>query len=264
MSWTITPTGGSLGLLDQYGGAAAAYSLRNLSLYFKSPVVRVRRSSDNAEQDFTAAQVTDGTLTTFCGAGNGFVRTWYDQSGNGSHLTNTVSGEQPQIVNSGTLLLLGQKPTLLFDGSDDTISRIGGANWQSAFVVCNYTKSNSGFPGFDGLLTSTDSAGSSQGIGIIGQSGNNTLFTSTTWFDLFYFNSGTAGSLFPAINSISLLTAISTDAVSGLSGLKLGQDRANASRFWGGRISEVIIMPSDQTTNRLAVSANINAHYAIY
>jgi len=49
------------GLLDKYTGAAAAYSLRKLSSSI-SNVVRVRRSFDDAEQDFTAAQVDNGTL----------------------------------------------------------------------------------------------------------------------------------------------------------------------------------------------------------
>ena len=264
MSWLITGLGMSPGPLDIAGSSAAAYSLRNLSANYSGNVVRVRRSSDSTEQDFTAPQVTNGALTTFCGAGNGFVRTWYDQSGNNAHLINATSAEQPLIVSSGSLLLLGGKPTLLFDGSDDTLSKTGGANWQTAFVVCNYTESSSIFTNFDGLLTSTDSLGPSQGIGIIGQSSGNAFFTGTTWFDLFYFNAALAGAVFPAINSISLITAISTDAVSGLSGLRLGQDRGSTGRFWGGSISEVIIMNSDQSNTRLAVSANINAHYAIY
>ena len=59
-------------LLVDYPGAAAAYSLRNL-IDTTTSVVRVRRSSDNTEQDFSAAEVTDGTLTTFTGANDGFV-----------------------------------------------------------------------------------------------------------------------------------------------------------------------------------------------
>ena len=86
------------GLLDAYGGAAAAYSLRRLSANYTGSVVRVRRSSDNTEQDFTATQVTDGTLTTFCGAGDGFVQTWYDQSRNGRAASMTTTTLQPQIV----------------------------------------------------------------------------------------------------------------------------------------------------------------------
>ena len=43
--------------------AAAAYSLRNLSTSYTDNVVEVRRSSDDAEDSFTAAEVADGTLT---------------------------------------------------------------------------------------------------------------------------------------------------------------------------------------------------------
>jgi len=60
---------GFVGLLDQYTGAAAGYSLRRLSVN-STNVVRVRRSVDNAEADFTADEITDGTLTSFVGGQN--------------------------------------------------------------------------------------------------------------------------------------------------------------------------------------------------
>ena len=55
------------GLLGDYGGAAAAYSLRNLSTSTTN-VVKVRRDSDDSEQDFTASDITDGTLLSFVNA----------------------------------------------------------------------------------------------------------------------------------------------------------------------------------------------------
>lgn len=111
--WLLNPYrfGGPL-LLDTFPGAAAAYSLRRLRLAYVGPVVRVRRSSDNTEQDFNAAQLTDGTLLTFCGAGNGFVRTWYDQSGNGRNLEQATSASQLSIVSSGTLASDGGLPAI--------------------------------------------------------------------------------------------------------------------------------------------------------
>ena len=42
------------GLLDEYGGAAAAYSLRRLFSGYSGPIVKVRRDADNAEKDFTS------------------------------------------------------------------------------------------------------------------------------------------------------------------------------------------------------------------
>ena len=45
-----------LGIGKKFGGAAAAYSLRDVGA-MNGPVVRVRRDSDNAEQDFSALAV---------------------------------------------------------------------------------------------------------------------------------------------------------------------------------------------------------------
>ena len=104
-------------LLDDFGGAFAAYSLRNLSSNTTN-VVRVRRSSDDAEQDFTADEVSDGTLTTFVGGSNdGFVTTWYDQSGNSNHSTQASAAAQPKVVANGGLILENNKPSIDFDGT---------------------------------------------------------------------------------------------------------------------------------------------------
>ena len=107
------------GLLDLVPGAAAAYSLRSLSRSYADPVVTVRRSSDDAEEDFTAAEVADGTLAAFCGAGDGFVYRWWDQSGNARHAVASADANEPQIVDAGVLVGLDNNPSISFDGSDD-------------------------------------------------------------------------------------------------------------------------------------------------
>ena len=109
-------------LLDAVPGAAAAYSLRQLSNAYTGPVVTVRRSSDDAEADFKASEIDDGTLTAFCGAGDGFVKTWFDQSGNNLDASQATSANQPKIVDSGSLVTEGGKAALEFDGSDDVLT----------------------------------------------------------------------------------------------------------------------------------------------
>ena len=116
--------GGFIGLLDLYPSASVAYSLRRLSGNYTGNPIRVRRASDNAEQNigFDALGNLDTTaLTTFCTGTNGFVTTWYDQSGNGLNLTQTNGVNQPQIVSSGSVLLLNSKPTINFDGVNDSL-----------------------------------------------------------------------------------------------------------------------------------------------
>ena len=104
------------GLLDLVPGAAAAYSLRSLSNSYAGPVVTVRRSSDDAEEDFTAAEVSDGTLAAFCGAGDGFVKTWHSQTGS-NDATQTTAGYQPKIVGGGVVILEEGKPAIQFNGA---------------------------------------------------------------------------------------------------------------------------------------------------
>ena len=82
----VLPSGQTAGLLETYSGALVAYSLRKLRTGYVGNAIRVRRSSDNAEQDiaFDASGNLDTTsLLSFVGSVNGFVTTWYDQSGNG-------------------------------------------------------------------------------------------------------------------------------------------------------------------------------------
>jgi len=94
-------------LLSRFSGAAAAYSLRDIGAKegrtVNNAVVKVRRDSDDATQDFSADQVAAGQVEVFVGGSNsGFVDTWYDQSGNKNDCTMTTPTLQPFIVDSGT------------------------------------------------------------------------------------------------------------------------------------------------------------------
>ncbi len=119
----VNSTGGRRLLLDTLAvQPVAAYSLRKLRSAYSGSAIRVRRSSDNAEQDigFVAGVLDTASLLTFCGVGNGFVVTWYDQKG-AANATNAVAADQPQIVAAGVVLLNSGKPTMLFDGAGDRL-----------------------------------------------------------------------------------------------------------------------------------------------
>jgi trimeric autotransporter adhesin len=80
---------------------AAAYGLRRLYSLWTGAAIRVQRSSDNAQADigFTANGDLDTVaLLAFVGSGNGFITTWYDQSGNGRHATQTDPARQPRLL----------------------------------------------------------------------------------------------------------------------------------------------------------------------
>ena len=95
------------GLLDTYSGAAAAYSLRQLSSTYSGDAIVVRRASDNTTQaiGFVNNELDTTSLESFCSGTDGFVTTWYDQSGNGYDAAQTTAGSQPKIVSSGSTIL---------------------------------------------------------------------------------------------------------------------------------------------------------------
>ena len=102
------------------GTLVAAFSLRKVRSAYAGSAVRVRRSSDNAESDigFDAnGNFNTSALTSFVGANNGRVVTWYDQSGNARHFTNSSTTTQPVIYDSviGPITDNG-RPTISFAG----------------------------------------------------------------------------------------------------------------------------------------------------
>lgn len=100
--------------LDAIQGAAAAYSLRLLSDSYSGPAIKVRRSSDNAEQNigFDAfGNLNQTALTSFVGANSGFITSWYDQSGNGRNVNQATAANQPRIVNAGVVEKINGVPS---------------------------------------------------------------------------------------------------------------------------------------------------------
>ena len=111
-------------LLDESymsGKVAFAFGLRKLKSTATASI-RVRRSSDDAEQDigFDGNDLDTTSLLSFIGANNGIVVKLYDQSGNGNHANHVVSGTkyQPAIVSSGTLQKINEKATMYSDSAD--------------------------------------------------------------------------------------------------------------------------------------------------
>ena len=108
-------------ILDTYSGSLAAYSLRKLKTG-ATQSIRVRRSSDNSEMNIgfnSIGELDTFSLLSFVGSGNGFVTTFYDQSGSGLNMTQTTSARQPQIVSSGVLITSDGRVAIQYDGVDD-------------------------------------------------------------------------------------------------------------------------------------------------
>src|ERR1700733_12637639 len=83
-------------LLDLVPGALVAYSLYPQSSRYTGPLFNIRRSIDNAAQDFYG--VGDGfpyqAFTDFIGGGSGFLTKMYDQTGSGQVLSQPTAASQ--------------------------------------------------------------------------------------------------------------------------------------------------------------------------
>ena len=113
-------------LLDTYSSAAAAYSFRQLSNSYSGNAVKVRRASDDTELDigFSSGELDTSALATHCGSSNGFVVTWYDQSGNSNNVTQSTAADQPKIYDATAERHITEngKPAIDFDGNDDFLN----------------------------------------------------------------------------------------------------------------------------------------------
>lgn len=122
-------------LLDDYPGAKVAYFPFLVSSTYIGAIVEIRRSSDDAEDAFmpdankrlslTSENVAGTTtLGAWIGANDGFVKTWYDQSGNGNNQANAALVQQPQIVDAGVVVNFNSLPSIYFDGTDDSLNDV--------------------------------------------------------------------------------------------------------------------------------------------
>ena len=115
------------GLLDTYTGAAAGYSVRRIASGATN-LMRIREDSGDTETDIgydSNGDLDTAAIASHCGTANGFVVTWYDQSGNGNDATQPTAGGsalQPQIYNGTAVITENGKPALQYDGSDDFLT----------------------------------------------------------------------------------------------------------------------------------------------
>ena len=282
------------GLLDTYTGAAAAYSLRLLSTSYTGSSIKVRRSSDNTEQDigFVNNELDTSTLATFCSGTDGFVTTWYDQSSNGYDATQTTAANQPQIVSSGSVITQGGKPAVYTTASGNknlntgllTLPVSGDIDLDFFAVINQQSSVGNAYHLFalnDNTLTSDRRkifcyANDSATTISVRLYGGSIVYNNTTTGQLLFNTNyqGGGGAFDSRINGSSLSvssfsnTGLNVQTSSGfqlMSGLNQGNRLlTDVSPGSIGYLQEVIFYLSDESTNRTGIETNINDYYSIY
>jgi Alpha-L-arabinofuranosidase B, catalytic len=299
---TVTPskTPAPPGILDTYSGAAAAYSLRRLSSSYSGSAIRVRRSSDNAEQDIGflyTGEIDNVALTSFVSGGNGFVTKWYDQSGNGVDTIQSNASLQPRVVNNGSIETEDGIPTLLFvnDGFNSltTTSNFSVGSYMSTFFVnkgpriydYQYVVSVQGtqYDTSDAFSVIVRAGGGWQdwtngdvvsvGKGYLSGinpriiSNGNIYFGVTGNSSNSVFLGNTNTGYYMNGNAISTRSLTQGDCDTNNVNNKLIIGSRNVSGTGSrleGKLSELIIYKSNQFSNRLGIESNMRAFYRAY
>jgi hypothetical protein len=265
-------------LLDDYSGAAAAYSLRLLRSAYTGDAIKVRRASDNTEQDigFVNNELDVATLESFCSGTNGFVTTWYDQSGNGRDATQTTAANQPQIVSSGSVIIKNSKPAVKFDGSNDDLinstaivsmtnmTLIGvvsseNTSQDSTFVKIVSAANGLFVQGFGGNGTADVFGSRSRGASSMNKGKSNTGTN-----QLLSFEFGEIG----VTNNLYINSTEATENIGARSAITITDfctiGSRNGSNWSNVKLQEIVVYPSDQSSNRSGIQDNINDFYSIY
>jgi len=280
------------GLLDTYSGAEAAYSLRRLSSSYTGSAIEVRRASDNSTQNigFSGEDLDISNLQSFCSGTDGFVTTWYDQSGNGYDATQTTAANQPQIVSSGSVITQGGKPAVYTTASGNKNLNTGlltlpvsGDIDLDFFAVINQQSSGNASHLFalNDNTTTTDRrkifcyANDSATTISVRLSGGFILYDNTTTGQLLFNTNyqGGGGAFDSRINGSSLSVASFSNAglnIQTSSGFQLISGDTNNRLLTDvspdsiGYLQEVIFYLSDESSNRTGMETNINDFYSIY
>jgi len=284
VSFDISVTNGSpsLSLRNNLTGSGTA---SNVVVYTSSGSKTATLTSNN---NYVGIGFTEGdapsnfTVSNFKILGDGFVETWYDQSGNGNDAEQTTAASQPQIVSGGALVVdSAGLPEIDFDGSNDCLTSssysrsgedlpltmISVFDQDVAGIDYVFSLSKSDNNAFDRILLRTnlfeygrrDTADTR--VAADGSDPDvNTKYVFTA------INAGTTSSGFVNGSSIfsGVNTNVGTQALDQIDiGANNGDGQSKANPF-DGKIQEIIICETDQSSNRTALETNINSHYSIF
>lgn len=240
--WQVPVSAGGGLLLDSISTSAArAYSMRKLRSTYAGSAIRIRRTSDNAEQDigFDGSNNLDtSAISSFVGVNSAFIRTWYDQSTNGDNLIQTSTAStpalQPRIVNAGTIDTVNSLPAAFSAISQLTL--MAGASSLSlgeASILIAYNFA-APFLTFMGAATGT---GSGSEIIFVGNSGSSSFITSGIFGSSIFVNGGGNTVVF----SGALQQADGNTGSPGtLTAPQLFAERNNVGRYLNGWLGEAV------------------------
>ena len=263
-------------LLDDYPGAAAAYSLRKLDKDYTGAAIRIR-TAGGSETDIGfdgSGNLNTSAINVFCAGTTCTVATWYDQSGNGNDATQATAANQPTIYTGGAVVSEGGKPAIDFDGSNDFFdlsSPISTSLPNTSFFVSKRKASNAVQWGFVNKTKTAPYSPVIYNTNVLVFYGSSTFYSENTSFNNNNRNLITGidpYTTFPIIyvNGSVISNVNGRPPVFGTSYETIGYRKlsTSAAELSNAKKQELIYYPSDQSANRENIENNINSYYAIY
>jgi len=253
------------GVLDDYPGATAAYSLRRLSSSWTGPSIRVKRQFTFDELDIGFKENGDLDTEALIDFSEGdaalFVDTLYDQTGNGFHAVSQLTFG-PRIVNSnGTIVFLEGKPSMVFDGlNDEALATDLLTEFDNTDFLVNAVFGDSG--GSEGFAMG--STGTTPRLYLQDDRWSYDTLNTMTWTRITAQNvmqyqvNGNTQEAFS--DNVTLATATQTRVVNFTpTGFLVG--RIGSSTFMDGKLQEVIIYTSNEVDNRIGIYENMSSYW---
>jgi trimeric autotransporter adhesin len=201
---------------------------------------------------------------------DGFITTWYDQSGNGLNATQSSTAYQPVISNLGTISGNGRmRPALQFDGASDYLSTTASTLWPTGALarsMNNIGEATSGWVGYawgssssnseSGLIMASDIG--LHGIGYdtvqYGSAPTNKLHIATVTYD--------GSNVYGYVDKTFLLSASGRTLYNTPSNSPLWIGKSKDNNYLGGFESEIIIYGSVLSFNQQSkLETNQTSYY---
>jgi hypothetical protein len=265
---------GSNTLAGSYSGIAAAYSLRKVVPGYSGYVIEVRTGTVSQSIGFDSfGNLDTGSLLTFAGGSSAFIKTWYDQSGNNRHATQSVDAQQPRIVNNGLLVTQSGRPALDFNGSYDMVTTpfplsstdglllisVDKPSVATANKIYTYDTTAGQYWNTGGLLFSQ------QEFRVDGSSKINLSVSPETLDYKVRTYYATSTNAFMSINGrIAASSSYSSFSIPSPVNAFIGRASGGGAERYVGLLQELIFYSASQATNKNYIESNINAYYNVF
>ena len=253
----------------------------------KGALLEIRRSSDNLVKNFyydsnnelslNSKDCNGTTLSSWIGSDDGFVSTWYDQSGNAKNVQQTTASKQPRIVNSGVVETKGTKNSIFFNSANSQTLGTTAIPLTDGFTAITVGSTNNNTTE-QNFYDNTEASARMTSIGLNLNAANRIGSRASSNGAVFFGSGENLSSTnlilvdhYGSISSGSESNQLRLDGVDGTqnyasrifaSGFDIGS--RSGAFYLNGYVSEFIYYTADKSAEISAIESNINTYYSIY